>query len=119
MDVGDHMKLYGMETNQVILKELGHRIQTRRIALSITQTELAKESGVSLRTIINVENGKNVSLNHLISLLRSLHMVENLDSLIPEMKSSPLDILSLGGPRQRASRKKGVKPSPWKWGDES
>jgi hypothetical protein len=46
-------------------------------------------------------------------------MVENLDSLIPEMKSSPLDILSLGGPRQRASRKKGVKPSPWKWGDES
>jgi len=112
------MKLYGMETNQVMIKEIGQRIQTRRIALSMTQHQLALESGVSLRTIINVENGKNVSLNHLISLLRPLHLVENLDLLVPESKSSPIDILTLGHPRQRSSGKTRVNKSGWTWGDE-
>jgi DNA-binding XRE family transcriptional regulator len=118
MDLGDDMKIYGMETNQVILKEIGHRIQMRRISLSMTQKELATEASVSLRTIVNVENGENVSLFHLISILRSIRVIENIDLLLPDIKSSPMDLLLIGHPRKRVSKKSEKKTTHWKWGDE-
>ena len=112
------MKIYGMETNEIILKEIGSRLKSRRIALSITQSDLAKESGVSLGTIMNAENGDNVSLNNLISILRVIRVVENLDMLIPQKKSNPMDILDLGHNRKRVSKSKKSNDSDWKWGDE-
>ncbi len=116
--MGDTMKIYGVETNEVILKEIGKRIKSRRISLSITQKDLALESGTSLRTIINVENGENVSLKHLISILRVIRVVENLDLLISEGKTNPLEILDLGHSRKRVSKVIKDKKSNWKWGDE-
>ena len=112
------MKIYGIETNEVILSEIGHRIKSRRIALAITQKNLALESGVSLRTINNLENGKNVSLNNLVSILRVIRVVDNIDLLVPENKTNPMDILDLGHSRKRVSKLKHDKKSTWKWGDE-
>ena len=86
--------------------------------MSITQKDLAKESGVSLGTIMNTENGDNVSLNNLISILRVIRVVDNLDSLIPQKKSNPMDILDLGHNRKRVSKSNKNNDSDWKWGDE-
>ncbi len=118
MILGDKMKIYGFETNEIILKEIGNRIKLRRISLSITQKELALESGVSLRTIINAEMGENISFNHLVSILRVIRVVENLNLLIPETKTNPLEILELGRGRKRVSKVKEMDKSNWKWGDE-
>lgn len=112
------MKIYGVETNDVIRKELGRRIKTKRIALQMTQKELANESGVSLRMINHVEDGNNVSLDNLISLLRALRIVENIDLFIPDEKASPMDMLKLGNQRKRVTKKSKDNPSTWKWGDE-
>ena len=112
------MKIYGMENNNVLLKEIGLRIKAKRIAMNMTQSDLAFESGASLRTIAKVESGNNVSLSHLIAILRALRIAANLDLLIPETKTNPIEILDLGKKRQRVSRKKGIKTSTWKWGDE-
>ena len=49
------MKLTGVETNKIILKELGQRIKDIRISMSLTQEELALKSGVSIRTIVRLE----------------------------------------------------------------
>ncbi len=112
------MKIYGTETNEIIIQEIGKRIKSRRISLSITQKELSRESGVSLRTIINVENGENISLKNLLSISRVLRVIENFELLIPESKTDPFEILELGHKRKRVTSVIKDKPSGWKWGDE-
>ena len=116
--LGDRMKIYGNESNDVIIKEIGTRIKERRIALEITQKELSVESGVSLRMINNVENGSNVSLDNLISILRVLRVAENLDLLIAESRINPFDVVELGRRRKRVYPKENQESSQWKWGDE-
>lgn len=112
------MKVNGMQSNEVLLKELGSRLKSKRISMSITQTDLAKESGVSLRTIINMENGENTSLNNFISVIRVLRMIENLELFIPEQKNNPEDVYNLGHKRQRVSKPKTVKEASWVWGND-
>mgnify|MGYP006292369387 CR=1 FL=1 len=113
------MKILGFETNEIILKELGVRLKSRRIALDMTQKVLALESGVSQRTISGFENGENISLDNLVSLFRALRLLPSLDTLIPEKKINPFDMLEQGQSRQRASSKLYVQESAWEWGDES
>ena len=112
------MKIYGNEASEVILIEIGTRIKSRRVSLSITQEELSLISGVSLRTIVDVEKGMNVSLNSLIPILRVIKVAENIDLLIPENKTNPYEIIQLGHKRKRVSNKGEKKVSNWKWGDE-
>jgi len=116
--MGDKMKIYGLEKNEVILEEIGNRIKSRRISLAISQKALALESGVSLRTIVNAENGENISLDNLISISRVIRVAENFDLLIPESKTNPLEMLNLGHRRKRVTKVKKDKQSSWKWEDE-
>ena len=112
------MKIYGNETNQDIMKEIGVRIKSRRISLAITQDELSTISGISLRTIVDVEKGMNVSLGSLIPILRSIKVSENIDLLIPENRTDPFEVIKLGHKRKRVSNKGIKRVSDWKWGDE-
>ena len=53
--------------------ELGNVIQARRKALGITQAELADLSGISVRTIVEIESGGNsISLKRLLPVLATL-----------------------------------------------
>ena len=53
--------------------ELGNVIRARRKALGITQAELADLSGISVRTIVEIENGGNsISLKRLLPVLATL-----------------------------------------------
>lgn len=116
--MGDNMKINGRQSNEMILQELGDRIQKRRIAMAITQKEIAVESGISERTIINAEGGENISLKHLIGILRVLRITENLNLLIEENRTDPIEMMTLGHQRKRVSKSESKKNSPWKWGDE-
>lgn len=52
------------------LEQLGKQIRDRRNFLRITQGDLAEIAGVSLRSLIDVEQGKgNPSLNQLMKIL--------------------------------------------------
>jgi y4mF family transcriptional regulator len=53
-----------------LLEQLGKQIRERRNFLRITQGDLAEIAGVSLRSLIDIEQGKgNPSLNQLIKIL--------------------------------------------------
>lgn len=52
-----------------ILKYLGRCIREARIAYSLTQEELAEQSGVSVRHIANIEKGRLNPLYEIIKLL--------------------------------------------------
>lgn len=109
------MKIQGFETNDIIIKEIGKRLKARRIALEITQKELSIESGVSQRTISGLENGENISLDNLLSILRILRLLQEINLLFPEQKVNPFDVLNYGYSKKRASSKNTKTSSSWEW----
>lgn len=90
-----------------ILQMLGLRFKQYRIALGLTQAELSAKAGVSVMTIHKFETGKarNITATTLISLMRYTGLIENLDSLIPDIPESPYSNLN-GKQRVRHHDKK-------------
>jgi transcriptional regulator with XRE-family HTH domain len=109
------MKIQGFETNSQIIEEIGKRIKARRIALNMTQSDVANDSGVSLRTISGFENGENISLDNLISILRVLRLLQEFNSVFPEKMINPFEVLSLGQSKKRVYRKRVNNNKTWKW----
>lgn len=78
------MKITSALNNQRIQKEIGQRIRVRRIEAKLSQKDLADKAGLSLRSVSNIENGRDASFKSITMLLRVLSLVDNLDLLIPE-----------------------------------
>lgn len=116
MSIEPHM------SDKAILADIGHRLGRWRVELELTQADLAREAGVSKRTLERVEAGESVQTANLIRILRVMDLLEALDAAIPEAGPRPMDLLKLRGKeRQRASSKKRSKESEdeWSWGDET
>lgn len=100
-----------------LLKELGVRIRETRLAVPMPQRELAARAGISLRTVNSIESGNDVSFLTVIKVMRVLNVIENMDSIIPEIGMSPIRIAEKQKPRKRAYARK-APADRWKWGDE-
>lgn len=101
------MNYYSMSDN-AILNELGNRIKLLRLRRNITQESLAESALLSVGTIKSLEVGKG-KLASLITVLRELGALQELDSFIPEITISPLEIARRKSPeRIRASRRQAV-----------
>ena len=115
------MKINYFSSKEEVLAEIGRRLKAARIAKSFTQKELAETVNLSLRTISNIETGKDVSFGTIIEVMRALDQLQNLETAIPEQIIRPSQIAQLGKPRERVTHKKAdvVRETPgWKWGDE-
>ena len=104
-------------TSKAYVREIGKRIKELRINRELTQKDLADKSGVSLRSISRFEQGEDIQLGNFIKILKALDLQDNLELLVPDVASYPLYQLQKK-PRQRI-RKKTVKKSGFKWGDET
>lgn len=93
-------------SDTAILKKFGMRLKTYRISREMKQQELAVESGVSVSTIAKIENGQSVTFSLLISVMRTLGLLENLDMLVPEQKPSPMELLKMQGKKVKRVRNK-------------
>ena len=116
------MKLTGLESNEVILKEIGRRIRDIRVAFPITQKELAEQSGVSVMTVVHLENGREVNTGSLIRIMRVLRLLGSLELMIPEQEAHPADLLQLGKKRERApgpGKGKRKKIAGFIWGEDA
>lgn len=120
------MKIVAELTDQAILRELGERLQRRRIDAAWTQARLAEEAGVSKRTVERMESGESTDILMLLRVLRALQLVAALDGLVPELPQSPLALLRsrgrvrkrVGHPRRPAPDTSASQPAqPWKWRD--
>lgn len=92
-------------SSPAILVKIGSRIKETRIRQSKTQVELATAAGVTPLTVANIEKGKSVSTLILISVLRELGLLENLENLVPEAKISPLQLKKLQGKKRYRVRR--------------
>lgn len=93
-------------SDTAILKELGARLKACRISRGMKQQELAAESGVGVSTIVKIECGRSVTLSLLVSVMRTLGLLENLDMLVPEQKPSPMELLKMQGKQVKRVRTK-------------
>ena len=106
-------------SDEAVLKQLGERILQYRLNRNMTQEALAREAGVSGRTINRVEHGHSTQLSNLIRLLRSLGLLENMDALVPKPAISPVQQLKLQGKsRKRASSPDKEESKTWSWGED-
>lgn len=98
------MNYYSM-SDKAVMEELGHRIKLLRLRRNITQEALAETTLLSIGTIKSLEAGKG-KLATVIAVLRELGALEQLDSFIPEITISPLEIAKRKSPeRVRAGRR--------------
>jgi transcriptional regulator with XRE-family HTH domain len=94
------------QTNREIALGLADAIRGYRVALGISQRDLAERSGISITSASRFEQTGAITLNNLISILRALGTVDRIKELIPAHQTpSPLELLN-------ASKAKPASTSP-------
>lgn len=91
----NRLDLYEKSDNDIMI-DLGKRFRDYRIALRLTQKEIACQSGVSVMTIVRFERGEGatIRLDNFISLMRSIQLLEGISECIPDMPTSLYDTSS-------------------------
>lgn len=99
-------------------KSIGDRLKQYRILAGMTQADLEKKSGVSVRSISRLEQGASVQLESLIKILLALNLENNIDLLIPDQTKRPSYYLNVNEKKRQRVRKKDSARTDFKWGDE-
>lgn len=108
-------------TDVAALALLAERVAAHRVRANQTQAQLAREAGVSKRTIERLEAGESTQLTNLIRVLRALGLLSNLDALVPMPPLSPIRQLKAEQRRRRRASPGGSGPKHgegWTWADE-
>lgn len=99
------MKIDSTMTDEALLTVIGKRLADLRLARNLTQEQLSEQAGLGLRTVQRLEFGEAAThLSGFFRVCQVLGLIENLDTFIPEMTTSPMAQLKLQGrKRQRAT----------------
>lgn len=104
-----------------VLAELGARLARLRLDRNLTQDQLAREAGISKRTLLRLEQGQSSQLTNFVRVLRALQLLDGLVALVPAPATSPLAQLAARQPQRRRASARAKTPAPkaaWTWGDE-
>ena len=108
---------------QYWLDRFSERLVRNRLNRNLTQAELARAAGVSLRTLARLENGEPTQLENFLRVLLALGLGGGLERLVPDVPPSPIQQLKRSGrSRKRASgrrRPRAGGSEPWSWDEES
>lgn len=130
------MPIVNTTPDPTALAELGARLARLRLDQNLSQDDLAREAGVSKRTLHRMEHGHSAQMTNWVRVLRALGALGNLEQFLPAPAPSPMQLLKLQGKlRRRASSSappmpaaplapaqvndRAPQPKPWRWGDES
>ncbi len=117
------MKIDNQLIDDAILRELGERLASARLAQNLTQAALAEQAGVAKRTVERLESGQAATqLSGFIRVCRVLGLLERLDALVPEAVVSPIAQLKLQGRQRRRASGAGAAAGAakkWTWGESS
>lgn len=86
------------------LKELGARMRHQRVAQGLKQQELAAKAAVSEDALSALENGRSVTVESLVRVLRALGYGEALINVLPAPVPSPIALQKLAGKERRRVR---------------
>lgn len=111
---------FSIATSKQIGIAICEQLVNIRLSRNLTQAQLAKEAGVSTKTITNLEDGKSISFDTFIRVLKALELQNNLKTLLPDPTIRPVErIQQRGVERKRVRHTHQTKAKPTlKWGDE-
>jgi len=112
------MEITQIESEKAILKEFGSRIKQYRISRNITQHQLAQKCGVSVSTLMRIENGDDTKWTTIIKILSEFSLLENLDLLIPELQPDYKAMFEEKAIRKRARPARQKTDNDWIWGED-
>ncbi len=105
-------------SSTAIASMLCQRLEAIRLSKNISQAELARQAGVSRSTMTRIADGRGISLDSLIRVIKALGLADHLATLLPDPAVRPVELVTHEGQhRQRASGKR-RSTEPWSWGDE-
>ena len=112
---------FSIATSEQMEAALCRQLESIRLTRNLTQAQLAREAGISLRTIGRLEKGLGVSLDTFIRVLMALGLQTNLQTLLPDPTVRPIERVTFGGTERKRARPVKTEPekSTWTWGDES
>ena len=85
------MKIDAQLTDDALLQLIGERLAAVRLARNLTQHQLAEQAGLGVRTVQRLETGASATqLSGFLRVCRVLGLDEQLESLIPLPKPSPM-----------------------------
>lgn len=112
---------FSIATSDQIESALGAQLERIRLTMNLTQTQVAKEAGITPLTLRRLEKGGGVSMDTFIRVMKALGLQQNLEVLLPDPSVRPVErVRAAGKERQRARPKPGNEAgSGWQWGDKS
>ncbi len=121
---------FALASSEAIEDALLSRLAAIRLSRNITQNRLAKDAGVSRSTITRLaQQGKGISLDSFIRILKALDLDPRLESLLPNPEQSPLQRLANRprktrqrarpkSPLKRSANHTGAESGEWTWSEE-
>lgn len=107
---------FSTATSETIENSLGKQLEAIRLSRNITQSQLAKQAGVSRSTITRLaQEGKGISLDSFIRILHALQLHGHLQSLLPDPSISPLERMQFAGKRRQRARESDAAHGDWAW----
>ncbi len=94
-----------MNTQQS-LSEIGEKVRRYRLNRNLSRNEVAKGAGVSLMSVVRLEEGAGSTLGNFIRVLSAIGAKDAFDAFLPMPTVSPIQLAKLNGKkRERASKK--------------
>ena len=109
-----------MKTSRKIQTEIGSRLARLRLSRNVTQSMLAEEAGIGVRTLRRLEAGEPSTLDTFLRIALALDLGDAILSAIPADQIHPIERMSrIGSERKRARpRPKKDRDVAWTWGDD-
>ena len=105
-------------SSTAIAETLCKRLEEIRLSKNISQAELAKQAGVSRSTLTRIAEGRSISLDSFIRVVKALGLTDHLAALLPDPTVRPVELVRHEGQHRRRASGKRRRPQPWSWGDE-
>ena len=109
-----------MKTSKQLEAEIGTRLAQLRLSRNETQSMLAKEAGIGLRTLRRLEAGEPATLDTFLRVALALDLGDAILDALPNLQIRPIERVSRAGSQRRRARPRpetGRNPA-WKWGDD-
>ena len=93
-----------MKTSRQIEAEIGSRLARLRLSRNVTQSMLAKDAGIGLRTLGRLEAGGPSTLDTLLRVAVALDLGDAVLGAIPASQIRPIERVSRTGAERRRAR---------------
>ncbi|MCE2519191.1 MAG: helix-turn-helix transcriptional regulator [Alphaproteobacteria bacterium] len=109
-----------MKTSRQMETEIGYRLAQLRLSRNVTQSMLARDSGIGLRTLRRLEVGEPSTLDTFLRVVLALDLGDAILGAVPTGQVRPIERVSRAGAQRRRARprpRKDLDPA-WTWGDD-